>query len=51
MEEQTCCHICSVHSQGGISGWKKVAAKCDLHKLEKECKFSLSGLFQGVSRQ
>ena len=48
-KEQTCCHTCLVHSQGEISGCKKVAAECDLHRLEKECIFTEQGLFRGVS--
>lgn len=44
-KEQACCHMCLGHSQGEISGWKKVAAECDLHILEKECEFTLQGLF------
>lgn len=44
-KEQACCHMCLGHSQGEISGWKKVAAACDLHILEKECEFTLQGLF------
>lgn len=50
-KEQTCCLICSVRSQGEISGWKEVAAEWDIHRLEKGCKFTLQGLFWGVSMQ
>lgn len=50
-KEQTCSRICLVSSQGEISGCRKVAVECDLHRLGKECRFPLQGLFQGVSRR
>lgn len=48
VEEETCCHICVVHTPGEMGGRKEVAAGCDFHRLEKECRCTWQGLFWGV---